>query len=73
MTEDEASEKWCPFVRVGMPVGGSMNRDVQGYHEAVSNKKHFNCIGSDCMAWRWKEDTTRSVTRKGYCGLAGNP
>jgi len=64
MTEDESKQKWCPFVR------------MEGYNRTES---HFvpgsNCIGSECMAWRWgfhENDKDAQIT-SGYCGLAGKP
>ncbi len=42
----------------------------------VSNKS--NCIGSNCMAWRWTDKLTEGPDSyraepgpTGYCGLAG--
>lgn len=58
MTEGEAKQKWCPMVRVGMPVGGSMNRDTQNHHESEAYRRYYNCIGSDCMMWRGAGETT---------------
>jgi hypothetical protein len=67
MTEDEAKAKWCPFVRQpqavarqeGMDVVGGCNADAEGHRFP-----RHHCIGSACMAWRWKfvqtnEDQTR--------------
>ncbi|MCC6776675.1 MAG: hypothetical protein IT537_08575 [Hyphomicrobiales bacterium] len=28
------------------------------------------CVGSQCMAWRWRDEKSR-LDRRGYCGLAG--
>ena len=36
-TEEEASEKWCPFMGEGT---------------ILTNTAH-SCVGSKCMAWRW--------------------
>lgn len=40
MTEGEAKEKWCPF----------------DHWSATQNEggEAPRCIGSQCMAWRWK-------------------
>ena len=36
-----------------------------------------DCLGSDCMAWRWietlNEKTLLQVCVAGYCGLGGKP
>lgn len=54
MTQDEAKEKFCPFVRpeylAGKPFTG---RPL--------------CIASACMAWRWRDYPKRD---HGYCGMA---
>lgn len=52
MTEDEAKTKWCPFARVGSEKTGigSINRDWA----IVEKTMAANCIGSTCMAWRWR-------------------
>lgn len=74
MKEDEAKQKWCPFIRMetddleAMPVAS--NRTATG-------KWLGKCIASDCMAWRWDEfiniTPEADVIREGYCGLAGKP
>lgn len=75
MTEAEAKEKWCPFVR-----------QMHAQFELSFNRMHpggiaenCNCIASDCMAWRWyvdplvRELVDNPPKRVGFCGLAGNP
>lgn len=84
LTEQEAKEKWCPQVRrssvlaetyMGAPtVATAINR---------GSTKNTNCIGSECMMWRWDQRSKHdggypgSPTPKekwtGYCGLAGKP
>lgn len=76
MTESEAEVRWCPFVRMmkteyppeanaGVAVCAAVNR------RAGHSANNFNCIGSECMAWRWR--TERPEETHGYCGLAGKP
>lgn len=67
VSEEAASKKWCPLVRIIAP---------EQYGRAYNNRgtdtvddKDVNCIGSRCMAWR--ELDTRSG--RGYCGFAGVP
>jgi len=77
-TEKQAAEMWCPFVRhsdLQSDAGGSWNRGP-----AADNRVNLdpdgegewacNCIGSRCMAWRWRESAS-SPNRIGCCGLAG--
>lgn len=55
MTESEAKQRWCPFVRFKSQHSGSApahNRDVSLYdYESIGPE--FACIGSRCMAWQW--------------------
>lgn len=64
MTEDEAKQRWCPFVRM-------MNlQSAPDQNPAVNRPgSNFNCIGSACMAFRWGETKQEGS----YCGLAGKP
>lgn len=48
MTEDEAKTKWCPFVRNDYALTGG-NRYKEAPHKVAP------CIGSACMAWRWRD------------------
>jgi|HubBroStandDraft_1064217.scaffolds.fasta_scaffold778719_2 hypothetical protein len=54
VTEDDAKTKWCPFTRVGEQASGAAENRPDG---------SFNCIGSACMAWRWKDDIERRWTQ----------
>ena len=79
MKESDALELWCPY----QPSGD--NWAIQ--KELIKNDLvgcYNNCLGSDCMAWRWNShqpvgeyDSTyckkMPENRDGYCGLAGKP
>lgn len=80
MTEGEAKTKWCPFVRY--PCGyKAINRPTSAIGD---DGNRGSCIGSECMAWRWKvtpqqvteawrdePEHTRITSSDGFCGLAG--
>jgi hypothetical protein len=74
MTEDEAKTKWCPFARA-QSMNVAVSRD--GFGAAYDT---CLCIGSACMAWRWKMEplvdgfSPRIESKTdGRCGLAGKP
>ena len=53
-TEEQASEKWCPMVRMS-----ATDNPCEGNHAAnrTSDCRILGlCIASDCMAWRWGKD-----------------
>lgn len=71
MTEDQARAKWCPMVRhTCVSDDAAFNRDADNWAGV-----NLNCVGSDCMMWRWTENDPNVVTYKayGFCGLAGKP
>lgn len=43
-SEEDAKLRWCPFARVS-EMGGTYNRR--------GPTANVQCIGSDCLAWRW--------------------
>jgi len=58
VTEDEAKKRWCPFAASRSVERGTATRHIT-VTSWLTNKDEpdsFNirCIGSDCMAWRWK-------------------
>lgn len=56
MTEDQAKTKWCPLVRQSSTFAGEDGRPGFGFsynRAATLGVGNCNCIGSDCMAWRW--------------------
>ena len=81
MTEDEAKQRWCPFVRMS-PRSAIDNRGSNH-----PNPGNVNCIGSACMAWRATDNEIKAnpespvehgrardasdYVSAGYCGLAG--
>jgi hypothetical protein len=81
MTEEEAKQCWCPFVRYKSAQGEGINRWIEDYDEAIVPLP-ARCCASRCMAWRWHIDehydpqsgnTTYEQSDSGYCGLAGAP
>ena len=76
LSERAARQCWCPFARVLCSAQYAMagvNRDGSGMDP------HSRCIGSECMAWRWKEDPGPQPPNaperddRGWCGLAVTP
>lgn len=68
--EDEASKKWCPFVRMaGRGVESAENRTatsgILDDGEPGGGTKWNCCIGSACMMWVDKPEF-----KGGCCGLA---
>ena len=77
MKEEDAKTKWCPFE--------SNKIETTIHYNSIPNASY--CIGSKCMAWRWKlilpdkstelgmnaHKTDSDGNRLGYCGLAGTP
>ena len=49
MTENEASNKWCPAVRFTLC-------ELVLYDNRGGSNGHTTCNGSECMAWRWIDD-----------------
>ena len=75
MTEDQARESWCPFVRLGS-VNSNAHYEGFCWNNRGDDTHEANCIASDCMAWRWQpriENKGDDMGRHGYCGLAGKP
>lgn len=53
-TPEQAREKWCPMVRVGvMPSAGG----PAGVSDP-STEFHGNCIADKCAMWRWAPSPT---------------
>jgi hypothetical protein len=71
LTEEEAAQKWCPLAQGMQQKGLVANRD-----EAGSPTSNATCIGSGCMAWRWKLSTRQRLARiqptHGFCGEFGD-
>lgn len=54
MTEEEAKQRWCPFVRLtGAEREWHTNRDPS-MPSIPTDTQAYRCIGSACMAWRWR-------------------
>jgi len=64
MTEDEAKATTCHKTLI--PVASADGSAPWFSPQA--------CVGSACMAWRWKRDNNDNPSSKfGFCGLAGRP
>ena len=87
MTEDQAREKWCPFVRItSVYTDGEIERISPAYNRLVDSEGcevdpvyASRCIASRCMAWRTLKHGVETHTAVeacipyGFCGLAGKP
>ena len=70
MKEVTAKEKTCcgppaVYAAVAALVAVQTRRTAQGFAGSVTISP--KCIGSACMAWRWRPE----AQGHGYCGLAG--
>lgn len=58
LTEEEAKERWCPFVRyLAVFRNHHGDRETAGCFNrggADSGLEKACCIASQCMAWRWQ-------------------
>jgi len=80
LTEAEAKTKWCPHARVIVPITEAETNEM--VDTATGNRidngkvpKNSKCIGSSCMAWRWRMYLQAEPDQhsRGYCGLSGRP
>lgn len=75
LTEEDAKTKWCPFAREA----DSRDEDGVAANRTISGKPMTMCIGSSCMAWRWrdilKEDGSVTLVDEVYGsgGWSGRP
>jgi len=75
MTEEEATEKWCPFYRENVAPRTIMDRLLGRFavtsnrpgNEYYSSQDGPHCIGSSCMAWQWK------IVRKDHPDIPKHP
>lgn len=56
ISEYDAKNKWCPFARLS-EMGGTYNR--------CGPAANLECIGSQCMAWRWGPNEERKYVKRG--------
>jgi len=80
-TQKQASELWCPMVRLAACNGGSvamgqtvMNRLQDGRKTTVPDAAR--CIADKCAMWRWLQPALghrEKPATHGYCGLASRP
>ncbi len=71
MTEQEAKTKWCPQAAIVTTMAAVSDRLIV---TASDLEKGTHCLASDCMMWRFTEDTYLDKPNYfGYCGLGGRP
>lgn len=58
ITEQAAFNRACPLAA------------TFGASQQLADGPGPNCVGSHCMAWRWR-DSAQVIERRGFCGLAG--
>lgn len=68
MTEQEARQKWCPFVRMTVKPSTMLEKMVVGNNRGQAGSEKGDvvstaCIASDCMAWRVKWSTEQLEAR----------
>lgn len=69
--EEEAKTRWCPHARAVVSTVKQFNSVIGG---AVGNRtsdelehpETLNCLGSECMAWRWAK-----MSPEGYVLVTG--
>lgn len=72
LTEAEAKAKACPFAKVDG--SNRWKQSLPADEPWAMNPVGCRCIGSACMAWRWKNNPIgKPLGTEGYCGLAGRP
>lgn len=64
LTEEQAKEKWCPFVRIEIDAFGS------GIAPIKRDDPRNVCIASQCMAWRWIDG---EFMKRSYLVSTGEP
>lgn len=60
LTEEEAKKRWCPMVRYTSVRGVGINRWTDD-GDANFNPDATRCLGSECMAWKWREDRLEGI------------
>lgn len=64
ITEYDAKNRWCPFARLS-EMGGTFNR--------CGPAANVECIGSQCMAWRWDSSRGPGPVEEYTVPVGGNP
>ena len=80
LTEDEAKTKRCQesFGDTNVsPTGHAYSAHIAYGGSALVQTSPSYCIGSACMAWRWKrgeyDQGGQEIATHGFCGKAGQP
>lgn len=62
ITEEEAKEKWCPFIRWvvneenHLAFNNRIDQAEISLNEDQQGGAHSLCVASECMAWRWDKN-----------------
>jgi len=63
LTETQAAKKWCPHVRFAFGDDDSAANRWESVSETLLAPSKCQCIGSDCMAWRWLDPSVKPAMR----------
>lgn len=64
ISEEEAKNKVCPFMTQGQVVTTIENGTTDGSEYEINT---VNCMGSQCMAWKFKYCQDKGHSNNGYC------
>lgn len=75
MKEQDAKQKWCPYVRVEGANRWEMGPNPRPEWGEETNPVMCRCIASDCALWVWEGEhlngchSNGAPCKNGHCGL----